>query len=204
MNPLGEPLVRCSWCPADPVYMAYHDLEWGVPVYEDSRLMEMLILEGAQAGLSWITILRKRDDYRRAFKDFDLEELSRYGEREIEEILNNPGIVRNRAKVTSAINNARLAMKIKEEKGSLASFLWSFVGGRPIQNRWLSWSQVSKATAESRAMARELKDRGFKFVGPTICYSFMQAVGMVNDHEMGCFRHGEIATMASEGLCAGP
>lgn len=193
-----ESLVRCGWCTADPLYMAYHDLEWGVPVYDDSRLFEMLVLEGAQAGLSWLTILRKREAYRRAFHGFDPHKVAGYDEKDIRALLREPGIVKNRSKIQAAVENARRVVEIQERFGSLSRFLWNLVGGRPIQNRWHSRVQVPAMSPESLAMARELKGRGFMFVGPTICYAFMQAVGMVNDHEVRCFRHAEILAMAQE------
>jgi DNA-3-methyladenine glycosylase I len=191
-----EPLKRCEWCTGDPIYLRYHDEEWGVPVYEDSRLFEMLVLEGAQAGLSWLTILRKREAYRRAFHGFDLRQVALFDEGKVEHLLREPGIVRNRLKIQAAVQNARAALEIREREGSLSAFLWGFVGGRPIQNNWASWAQIPDRTPHSMAMARELKAVGFRFVGPTICYSFMQAVGMVNDHELSCFRYAQIRDLA--------
>ncbi len=181
---------RCSWVPADdPLYIAYHDDEWGVPEYDDRRLFEMLILEGAQAGLSWITILRKRENYRRAFDGFDAEKIARYGTQKIASLLNDPGIVRNRLKVNAAVGNARACLDIQDEFGGLSDYLWQFVGGEPKVNAWKTLGEVPASTPESDAMSRALKKRGFKFVGSTICYAFMQAVGMVNDHTTDCFRH---------------
>lgn len=187
---------RCGWVSDDPLYLAYHDEEWGVPVHDDRRLFEMLVLEGAQAGLSWLTVLRRREGYRRAFEGFDAERVARYGPGDVERLLADPGIVRNRAKVEAAIANARAVLRLKEEGGSLDRLLWGFVGGRPRQNRWASLREVPPETAESKAMSRELRRRGFGFVGPTICYAFMQAVGMVNDHTVDCFRHRPVAGLA--------
>jgi DNA-3-methyladenine glycosylase I len=184
--------VRCGWTTTDPLYLAYHDEEWGVPVHDERRLFEMLILEGAQAGLSWITILRRREGYRRAFDGFDPEVVARYGPKKIASLLEDPGIIRNRAKIDAAVANAKALLALREETGSFDRFLWQLVGGKPIQNRWKSLSEVPPETAESTAMSKELRRRGFGFVGPTICYAFMQAVGMVNDHTTDCFRHREL------------
>jgi DNA-3-methyladenine glycosylase I len=173
----------------DPLYAAYHDEEWGVPSRDDRHLFELLVLEGAQAGLSWSTILHKREGYRSAFAGFDAERVARFGERDIERLLGDPGIVRNRLKVTSAIDNARAALAVQEERGSLAEYLWDFVGGEPIVGGFASLAEVPAETAESRAMSKDLKRRGFRFVGPTICYAFMQATGMVDDHVTSCFRY---------------
>jgi DNA-3-methyladenine glycosylase I len=167
----------------------YHDEEWGTPLRDDRALFEFLVLEGAQAGLSWSTILRKRDAYRRAFAGFDMEKVARFTEGDVARLLADPGIVRNRLKVNGAVRNARAALALAEERGSLSGFLWDFVGGRPVVNAWRSMSEVPAETDASRAMSRELRRRGFTFVGPTICYAFMQATGMVNDHVAGCFRH---------------
>ena len=182
---------RCRWA-ADERFWEYHDREWGVPVRDDRLLFEFLVLEGAQAGLSWSTILAKREAYRRAFRSFEIARVARFGERDVARLLGDAGIVRNEAKVRSAIRNARASLAVIEERGSLASLLWSFVDGSPRQNRWRSNTQVPASTAESDAMSRELKRRGFNFVGSTICYAFMQAVGMVNDHLVGCFRHAPL------------
>jgi DNA-3-methyladenine glycosylase I len=187
---------RCAWCGGDPLYVAYHDEEWGVPAYEDRHLFEMLTLEGAQAGLSWLTILRKREAYRRAFAGFEAERIAAWSEGEVARLLADPGIVRNRLKIESTIRNARGVLKIQEESGSLAAFLWRFVDGVPRQNAWTSLGEVPARTEQSDLMSRELKRRGFNFVGSTICYAFMQAVGMVNDHLVGCFRHGEVKGLA--------
>jgi DNA-3-methyladenine glycosylase I len=180
---------RCGWVPEnDPLYAAYHDEEWGVPSHDERHLFEMLILEGAQAGLSWSTILRKREGYREAFAGFDAARVARFDGRDVERLMQNPEIVRNRAKIEAAIANARATL----ETDSLDALLWSFVGGSPRQNSWKTVAEVPAETAESKAMSKELKRRGFRFVGPTICYAFMQAVGMVNDHTAGCFRYAEV------------
>lgn len=184
---------RCEWCGSDPLYVAYHDTEWGVPAHDDRHLFEMLVLEGAQAGLNWITILRKRENYRRAFDGFDADKVARYSQQDVERLLADPGIVRNRLKIESAIANARSVLKIREEFGSLDRFLWRYVDGTPRQGGWKSLADIPARTAESDAMSRDLKRRGFNFVGPTICYAFMQAVGMVNDHTRACFRYSEIS-----------
>jgi DNA-3-methyladenine glycosylase I len=180
---------RCGRAGSDPLYASYHDEEWGVPLHDDRRLFELLVLEGAQAGLSWITILRKREGYRRAFDRFDPRKIARYDRRRIRALLRDPGIVRNRAKVEGAVRSARAFLDLVRREGSFDRYLWSFVGGNPIQNRRRSLREVPAETAESRAMSRELRKRGFTFVGPTICYAFMQAAGMVNDHLVSCFRH---------------
>jgi len=184
---------RCPWCLGHPLYEAYHDEEWGVPERDDARLFEKLLLDGAQAGLSWLTILKKREGYRRAFDRFDAEKIARYTDREVSRLLQDPGIVRNRLKVEAAVTNARAYLKLREQRGSFAAFLWQFVEGRTIQNRWRTLGEVPARTAESDAMSRELKRCGFKFAGSTICYAFMQAVGMVNDHLVTCPRHGELS-----------
>ncbi|MBL8502589.1 MAG: DNA-3-methyladenine glycosylase I [Rhodocyclaceae bacterium] len=183
---------RCGWCGEDALYVAYHDKEWGVPVHDDRRLFEFLILEGAQAGLSWITILRKRENYRQAFAGFDAGKVARFGARDVARLLADPGIVRNRLKVGAAISNAQRFLDVQEAFGSFDAYIWRFVDGRPIVNRWKSLKQVPASTQASDALSRDLKQRGFKFVGSTICYAHMQATGMVNDHLVGCFRHGEI------------
>lgn len=184
---------RCAWCGTDPLYLRYHDEEWGVPVWDDRRLFEMLILEGAQAGLSWITILKKRAHYRLVFDDFEPARVAELDEGRILELLQDPGIVRNRLKIEAAITNARVALGILETHGSLAAFLWRYVEGAPRQNRWASLAEVPVRSPESDHMARDLKRLGCRFVGSTICYAFMQAVGMVNDHTSDCFRHRELA-----------
>jgi len=184
---------RCTWAGVDPLYVDYHDREWGVPLRDDRTLFEMLILEGAQAGLSWITILKKRENYRRAFDEFDAKKIARYDARKKRALLADAGIVRNRLKVDAAIGNARAFLTLVETHGSFSDYLWHFVDGRPIVNRWKRQSQVPVSTAKSDMLSKDLKARGFKFVGSTICYSFMQAVGMVNDHTLECFRHAQVA-----------
>ncbi|WP_404457410.1 DNA-3-methyladenine glycosylase I [Oceanobacillus kapialis] len=178
---------RCAWVTDDPLYIAYHDEEWGVPVTDDRKLFEMLCLEGAQAGLSWITILKRRDNYRKAFDNFQPEIVSKYSEEKVEKLLANEGIIRNKLKVRSVITNAQAFLQVKEEFGSFQSYIWQFVGGKPIVNHWESMEQVPAVTEESERMSKDLKRRGFKFVGPTICYAFMQATGMVWDHTTSCF-----------------
>jgi DNA-3-methyladenine glycosylase I len=187
----GEP-VRCAWCGEDPLYQAYHDREWGVPSRDEGHLFEMLILEGAQAGLAWITILRKREGYRRAFRGFDPEAIARFGEADVARLLADPGIVRNRLKVESAVSNARALLGLRDQGRSFVDLLWRHVDGIPRQNHWRSLAEVPARTPESDAMSRELKRLGFKFAGSTICYALMQAVGMVNDHTIDCFRYGEL------------
>jgi DNA-3-methyladenine glycosylase I len=183
---------RCEWAPLDnPAYLAYHDEEWGVPAHDDGRLYEMLVLEGAQAGLSWSTILNKREGYRRAFSGFDPGKVARFDSRRVEELLMDPSIVRNRLKVLSAISNAQAVLRVQEE-GSMDSYLWSFVGGAPKVNRFRTMGEIPAETAESAAMSKDLKRRGFKFVGPTVCYAFMQACGLVMDHVVSCFRYKEL------------
>jgi DNA-3-methyladenine glycosylase I len=188
-----ETITRCTWAGNDPLYQAYHDREWGVPVHDDRLLFEFLTLEGAQAGLSWITILRKRAAYQAAFAKFDPEIVARFDEAKVAELLGNPGIVRNRLKVASTITNARAFLKVQEEFGSFDAYQWSFVDGRPIQNAWQSIREVPASTPVSDAMSKDLKKRGFRFVGSTICYAHMQAIGMVNDHTVDCFRWRELA-----------
>lgn len=178
-----------------PDYIRYHDEEWGVPLHDDRGQFEFLILEGAQAGLSWSTILRKRDGYREAFAEFDIEKVARFDKRKVEKLMQFPGIVRNRLKIESAIGNARATIRLQDEVGSLAAYLWSFVGGRPIVNRWKAMKQVPATSAESDAMSKDLKKRGFRFVGSTILYAHMQATGMVNDHTIDCYRHAECARL---------
>lgn len=180
---------RCEWCGDDPLYVKYHDEEWGVPLHDDGRLFEFLILEGAQAGLSWLTILRKRENYRKAFRGFDPKQVAAYSATDIQRLLADPGIVRNRLKIESAIKNARGVLKIREEFGSLDAFLWRYVDYKPVQNVWRSIRELPARTELSDTISKDLKKRGFNFVGSTICYAFMQAVGMVNDHVIGCFRH---------------
>lgn len=182
-------MKRCGWVPADdPLYVAYHDEEWGVPSHDERHLFEMLVLEGAQAGLSWSTILRKREGYRRAFANFDVARVARFNERDVERLMQDAGVVRNRMKIEAAIANARATL----EAGSLDELVWSFVGGKSVQNAWQTLAEVPAETVESKAMSKELKRRGFRFVGPTICYAFMQACGLVNDHTVDCFRHAKV------------
>ena len=185
-------IERCPWAKTE-LSVAYHDTEWGVPVHDDRLLFEFLVLEGAQAGLSWETILRKRPAYRIAFDNFEIRTVAKYGERNAAKLLANAGIVRNRVKIAAAVTNARAGLAVQKEFGSLDAFLWSFAGGRPRANRWRSLAQVPARTAAAEAMSRDLLKRGFRFVGPTICYAFMQAVGMVNDHLVSCFRHAELS-----------
>ena len=187
---------RCSWAVGDPAMLAYHDEEWGVPERDDQRLFELLVLEGAQAGLSWQTVLRKRPAYRTAFADFDAEVVARFGAADEARLLNDPGIVRNRAKVRSAIGNAKACLAARDERGSLADLLWSFVDDHPIQNRWTALAELPAQTPVSQAMSKDLRRRGFTFVGPTICYAFMQATGLVNDHLVTCPRHATVAALA--------
>ena len=183
--------TRCPWATTDPM-IAYHDHEWGVPVHDDRKLFEFLILEGAQAGLSWSTILNKRNNYRRAFDNFDARKIAKYDARKVKKLLADPGLVRNRLKIAAAIQNASAFLAVQREFGSFDAYLWRFVGGRPILNQWKSLKQIPARTPESDALSQDLLRRGFKFVGPTICYAFMQAVGMVNDHLLSCFRYSEI------------
>src|SRR6266496_331285 len=187
---------RCAWAGDDPLYIAYHDGEWGVPSHDDRHLFEMLILEGAQAGLSWATILRKRENYRRAFAGFDPARVARFDAGRRERLIADPGIVRNRLKVEAAVSNARAALEVRKEIGNFDSYLWGFVGGKPVTNTWRSLSEIPAETLESKDMSKDLKRRGFRFVGPTICYAFMQGVGMVNDHTVDCFRSREITRLA--------
>jgi DNA-3-methyladenine glycosylase I len=190
-------MPRCQWVPeADPLYVAYHDEEWGVPSHDDRHLFEMLVLEGAQAGLSWSTILKKRAGYQAAFAGFDAERVARFGTKDVERLLQDAAIVRNRAKIEAAVANARATLAVREEHGSLDAYLWSFVGGGPIVNGWRTLAEIPAETPESKAMSEELKRRGFRFVGPTICYAFMQAAGLVNDHVVGCFRYDQVGSGA--------
>lgn len=183
---------RCGWCGTDPTYIAYHDHEWGVPVHDDQRWFEFVLLEGAQAGLSWITILRKRAAYREVFDQFDPQIIAAYGDQKVATLLSNPGIVRNRLKIHAAIRNARVFCAIQQEFGSFDAYIWRFVGGQPIRNRYQTLADVPAVTPESQALSRDLSKRGMTFVGPTICYALMQATGMVNDHLTTCFRYGEL------------
>jgi len=184
--------IRCDWANGSLLGAAYHDAEWGVPSRDDRHLFELLVLEGAQAGLSWDIVLRKREGYRKAFRGFDPREVARFDRRTRERLLRDPGLVRNRLKIEAAVANARLVLEVADECGSFAAYLWNFVDGRPIRNAWKSTRQVPAETPLSRALSKDLARRGFRFVGPTICYAFMQAVGLVNDHVVRCFRHGEV------------
>ncbi len=183
---------RCTWCLSSDIYVRYHDVEWGVPEHDDQKLFAKLMLDGAQAGLSWITILKKRDGYYRAFDNFNAEKMARYSEKKIAALLADPGIVRNRLKVNAAVTNARAYLKLREELGSFDKFLWQFTGGKTKRNAWTSLKQLPARRPESDAMSAALRERGFKFVGSTICYAFMQAVGMVNDHRVDCFRYRQV------------
>lgn len=186
-------LIRCAWVPAgDPLYIDYHDLEWGVPIYDDCTLFEFLVLEGAQAGLSWATILKKRENYRAAFDDFDIDTVATYDEYKVAELLANPGIVRNRLKIASAIRNARCVLELQREYGSFSECNWQFTGGKPIKNAWKTLSEIPARTPESDAMSKFFIKQGLNFVGSVVCYAFMQAVGMVNDHTVDCFRYDQI------------
>jgi DNA-3-methyladenine glycosylase I len=200
-GPNRRNLIRCSWA-ANELSIRYHDEEWGVPTHDDRTLFEFLILEGAQAGLSWDTILRKRENYRAAFDNFDPEQVAKYGRRKIQALLRDPGIIRNRLKIASAVQNAKAFLKIQEEFGSFDRYIWQFVGGQPVTNPWTS-KRVPARTLVSDTMSKDLKKRGFTFVGSTICYAFMQAVGMVNDHAKDCFRRSEILDMRQRASSAG-
>ncbi len=184
---------QCEWVSEDPLLQNYHDREWGVPEHNDQKLFELLILEGSQAGLSWLTILRKRDNYRKAFDNFDARKIAKYDERKIKELLSNEGIIRNRRKIEATIQNARAFLTIQKEFGSFDAYIWQFVGGKPKKNVWERIEEVPSSTPESDIMSRDLRKKGFKFVGSTICYAFMQAVGMVNDHTVDCFRYNEVS-----------
>lgn len=188
--------IRCAWCSPDPLYRAYHDAEWGVPLHDERALFELLTLEGAQAGLSWITILKKREGYRRAFHDFDAERIARYGAADVARLMADTGIVRNRLKIESTITNARATLALRESDGGLDGYFWNFVDGRPIANAWTDIRQVPARTTLSDEIGRDLKKRGFKFVGSTIVYALMQAMGLVNDHTTDCFRHRAVAEPA--------
>lgn len=192
---MAQQTCRCSWCGDDPLYVAYHDQEWGVPLYDERALFEFLILEGAQAGLAWITVLRKRETYRAAFDGFDPEKIARYTPAKVEKLLQNPGIIRNRLKVESAIKNARAYLAMRDQGENFSEFLWDFVDGVPRQNRLQSMADIQASTPQSDAMSKALKKKGFNFVGSTICYAFMQATGMVNDHIVDCHRHAACARL---------
>jgi len=189
---LSKEIIRCGWAGADDLYIKYHDKEWGAPLHDDRRLFELLVLEGAQAGLSWSIILRKRDAYRKAFDNFTPERIARYTQAKVSNLLADASIVRNRAKIGAAISNAQAFLKVKEEFESFDAYIWQFVDGKPIINRWKRRGQIPAETEESRVMSKDLKARGFRFVGPTICYAFMQAVGMINDHVTDCYRYREV------------
>jgi DNA-3-methyladenine glycosylase I len=187
-----DTLSRCQWSVNDPLYIKYHDEDWGVPVHDDRYLFEMIVLEGAQAGLSWITILKKRENYRAAFDHFDAEKVARYDDAKIAELLSDAGIIRNRLKINAAIHNARMTLKVREEFGSFDQYIWRFVDGKPIINHFQTITDIPAKTDLSDNMSKDLMKRGFKFVGSTICYAYMQSVGMVNDHVVGCFRHAQL------------
>ena len=189
---MPKTLHRCPWPGADPLYQAYHDKEWGVPVRTDKKLFEFLILEGVQAGLSWITILRKREAYRKAYANFDWNKVALYDEKKLEELLQNPGIIRNRLKIKASVTNAKAFIKVREEFGTFNKYIWSFVDGKPIQNKWSAMKEVPAVTELAERISKDLKTRGFTFVGSTIIYAHMQATGMVNDHITSCFRHKEV------------
>ncbi len=185
-------MKRCAWVPNNPLMITYHDIEWGVPIHDDKRLFEFLILEGAQAGLTWETVLKKRENYRKAFSNFDPAKIAQYTSKDIKHLLSDAGIIRNKLKIQGAITNAKKVLEIKEEFGSFDKYIWNFVSGKPIKHRFRSFKDIPATTKESDGMSKELRKRGFKFVGSTICYAFMQAVGMVNDHTIDCFRYDEV------------
>jgi len=187
---------RCDWSGTEPIYVDYHDKEWGVPVHDDRMHFEMIILDGAQAGLSWITILKRRDSYREAFDNFDAVKVSRYNDKKVEKLLTNPGIIRNRLKVNSSVKNAQAFLKIQKEFGSFDDYIWQFVNHKTIQSKWKKMSELPAKTAESDTMNKDLKKRGFSFVGSTICYAYMQAAGMINDHITNCFRYKEVKELS--------
>lgn len=189
---------RCAWCGEEPIYMDYHDQEWGVPLHDEQQLFELLCLEGAQAGLSWITILKKREGYRRAFENFDKEKLASYGDDDIQRLLSDAGIVRNKLKVGSVIQNAKCVLQLYEQGETLEQLLWKYVDGTPIQNCWKDTGEMPALTPLSEKMSKDLKKRGFKFVGPTICYAYMQSIGMVNDHLVDCFKYEEIKALGTD------
>ncbi len=193
--PATPKITRCFWAGDDPLYIAYHDEEWGKPLHDDRKLFELLCLEGAQAGLSWITILRKRKNYRKAFDRFDPKKVARYDAKKVKELLADAGIVRNRLKVNAFIENARAFLAVQDEFGSFDAYIWQFVGGKPIVNCWQTGKEIPVKTPEAEAMSKDLKKRGFRFVGPTICYAYMQAAGMVNDHTTDCFKYNELSNI---------
>ncbi|VAW67099.1 DNA-3-methyladenine glycosylase [hydrothermal vent metagenome] len=188
---MAKKIKRCEWCTESEIYQQYHDTEWGVPSYDDHHLFEMLMLEGAQAGLSWITVLKKREGYRKAYDNFDAVKMARYTQKKIDRLLQNPDIIRNKLKVGSAVINARAYLKVQQEFGSFSAYIWQFVNAKVITNRWKTLGDIPTSTPESNAMSKDMKKRGFKFVGSTICYAYMQSVGMVNDHTVDCFRYKE-------------
>ncbi len=192
MTKQNDNATRCTWCRGSDLERDYHDLEWGTPLHDEQKLFEFLILEGAQAGLSWVTILKKRDNYRAAMDNFDVEKVARYDENKYNELMANAGIVRNRLKIASTISNAQLFLDVQAEYGSFDKWIWQFVDGKPKVNNWQTMSEVPSSTAQSDAMCKALKKKGFRFVGTTICYAFMQATGMVNDHTVDCFRHAQL------------
>jgi DNA-3-methyladenine glycosylase I len=189
---MSQKLKRCVWCESEDIYIKYHDEEWGIPLHTERKLFEFLILEGMQAGLSWITVLKKRNTYREVFDKFDFNEVANYKEAKIKSLLNNPGIIRNKLKVRGAVKNAKAFIKVREEFGTFNKYIWQFTDGKVIQNSWKSLKEIPAETEISRLMSKDLKKRGFTFVGPTICYAFMQAIGMVNDHVVGCYRYKEL------------
>ena len=189
---MNDMKIRCKWAGSDPIYIRYHDTEWGVPVFDDQKLFEFLILEGMQAGLSWITILKKRKNFARAFDNFKPEKIARYNPTKRESLMNNKGIIRNKRKIDAAVDNARAYLNIRGTHGTFSGYIWQFVGGTPVRNAWKNIHEIPAKTPESMGMSKDLKKRGFRFVGPTICYAFMQAVGMVNDHTVDCFRYHEL------------
>ncbi len=188
---------RCEWCGTDPLYVDYHDNDWGVPVHDDRLLFEMIVLEGAQAGLSWSTVLKKRESYRKAFDNFDPVKVARYTDKRMARLLENPGIIRNRLKVASAVRNAKAFLAVAQEFGSFDAYIWQFVDFKPIQNKWKHMKELPASTPESDAMSKDLKKRGFNFVGSTICYALMQSIGMVNDHAIDCYRYREIKKLSA-------
>jgi DNA-3-methyladenine glycosylase I len=185
-------IMRCQWAGSDPLYVSYHDTEWGVPVHQDNKIFEFIILEGMQAGLSWLTILRKRENFRKAFDHFDPVKVAKYGEKKIASLLQDAGIIRNKAKINAAVSNAQAFLKIQQEFGTFDTYIWGFVDGKPIQNKWESMSEIPAKTLLAETISKDLLQRGFKFVGPTIVYAHMQAAGMVNDHTVDCFRYHEV------------
>ncbi|HTS19380.1 MAG TPA: DNA-3-methyladenine glycosylase I [Verrucomicrobiae bacterium] len=197
METSDKNLIRCHWCLGHPIMTQYHDTEWGLPLHDDRKLFEFLVLDAAQAGLSWQTVLLKRENYRRAFDNFDAEKVARYSAKHIEKLLLDPGIVRNRLKVNSAVTNAQAFLKVRDEFGSFDRYIWQFVGGKPLVNRLQSLKNIPATSKESEAMSKDMKRRGFTFCGSTICYAFMQAAGLVNDHLVACFRHGEVLETTS-------